>query len=158
MSCADRIQLLIAIATLLAVAVALFVPICQRMAERHDRARRIKTNVSMYLDVLELKLEKALSDIDKGRLVFPKGSSFEGENRKNYDAIEQQYLDANVLKRAELQTLGTFVRSFKTSRNMLKRREYAGFLEQVQGKDSKLRQMFPNAPTFKQERKDLLDD
>ena len=134
---------------------ALFLPICQECKRRQRQLWRVKQNVSLYLDVLEIKLAKAISDLSKGRKVSSENSSFEQDNKINYNAIEQQYLDANVLGKKELEILMKFVRSFKVSKNMEKLQEYKTFLGQVRKQE--LRKIFPRGVDLDEEIKAAAD-
>lgn len=155
MSCSDKIQLLIAGIIAAGVLVALFLPICQECKRRQRQLWRVKQNVSLYLDVLEIKLAKAISDLSKVRKVSSENSSFEQDNKINYNAIEQQYLDANVLGKKELEILMKFVRSFKVSKNMEKLQEYKTFLDQVRKQE--LRKIFPRGVDLDEEIKAIAD-
>ncbi len=156
MSCSDIIQVVIASVLTAGVLVAVLLPICQECKRRRQRLSRVKRNVSLYLDVLHLKLVKAIADLRNGRKPYSSDSSFEQDNNINYWAIEKQYLDADVLAKGELETLMKFVRSFKTSKNMEEEPEYETFLNQV--KDNELRQIFREGKDLQQETRRLLGE
>ncbi len=73
----------------------------------------------------------------------------------NYNAIEQQYLDANVLGRKELEILMKFVRSFKVFKNMEGSPDYKRFLGQMRKQE--LRKIFPRGVGLNEEIKAIVD-
>jgi hypothetical protein len=141
MSCSDIIQLVLAGITLVGVLVALLQPILRRQADGSEQVKRIKGIVSLYLDVLEIKVQEEMTHLRDRQPSLVKRGLFEQMNQVNYKAIERVLQEAIILNNTDYGQLMAFVRYFKTSKNMRDLKDLKLFLSRI--KHSKLRSSFP---------------
>ncbi|MCX5914295.1 MAG: hypothetical protein NTV04_20465 [Deltaproteobacteria bacterium] len=141
MKCSDWIQIGLACIMLLGVLIALFQPILQRRRDRKSRIRRITTKVSLYLDVFEVKASREINVFERGGESSVKEGRFEQENKRNYWALEQAFLNSHELSEAAHSELRAFVKHFKLSRNMREKEEVETFRDRI--RNPELRKYFP---------------
>ncbi len=148
MQTSDWIQIALSIITLLGLATVWIQPGLKRRKEKRIQLDRVKKRISLYLDVLEIKLERELSLIDTGRRSSIEQKEFEQENQINYNALEIILREADVLNEEEYNEFMEFVRYFKISENMKSKSDLETSLGRI--KNRKLRDMFREGANLKQ--------
>ncbi len=131
------------IVTLLAVMSAWLIPVVFNYYRNKRRRKAIEASVALYLDSLEIKLNLVINGYYELYEGIPSGrSSFEFQNKENYDAIEHLF-KSEYLKAKEREELMKLIRYFKIFPGMEEVGDFEDYLKEV--KKPSLRKYFPRA-------------